>query len=100
MPAPSDMTPESLPKSKGRLAVSGSEFLIEQRPDAMKLAMAKRGYRSIGTPRDREFRFAGSDHRRRRWQSHPARTGRPKKLSRRARTPDPVRDNVRRRLRL
>src|SRR5438552_14764220 len=41
MPAPSDTTPESLERSKGRLAVSGSEFRRELSPDAMKLAMAK-----------------------------------------------------------
>src|SRR5438105_15483542 len=41
MPAPSDTTPESLDRSKGRLAVSGSEFLCELSPEAVKLAMAK-----------------------------------------------------------
>ena len=41
MPAPSEMTPESRERSNGRLAVSGSEFLRELRPEAMKLAMAK-----------------------------------------------------------
>src|SRR3984893_4832758 len=38
MPAPSEITPESLNKSNGRLAFSGSSFRVEQRPDATKLA--------------------------------------------------------------
>src|SRR5947207_3289106 len=39
MHAPSEITPESRSRSNGRLAVSGSSFLHEASPLAMKLAM-------------------------------------------------------------
>src|SRR6476659_576035 len=39
MPAPSEMMPESLKRSNGRLARSGSVFLVELKPAAVKLAM-------------------------------------------------------------
>src|ERR1035437_3209869 len=41
MPAPSEMTPESRSRSKGRLALVGASLRAELRPLAMKLAMAK-----------------------------------------------------------
>src|SRR6266436_2870246 len=38
-PAPSEITPESRSRSKGRLAFSGSPFRVELRPLAIKLAI-------------------------------------------------------------